>query len=297
MHKNHTITNITFTKGKSLISAVGPLIGSGANGETTSLLKADDGDTVGRIKAIQGMMTQLKKGDEALAESLATSLKDLAKSLAPVEDTVEVEGDEPEVDAEVQPELNEGGAEEETTPEEDIVPTSAVDPAFIATSDVAETPVAPQPSLVVKSDKELTMATQAELDLKAQNEELTAKMEVLQKAENARVQEVCLNKAKSLESAIGQDAVEPLSKALFAIAGNEALTPIEEALVKAANLLANAGELKDAEGHGLEVEADNFKDVEANFERLSKSAQDAGDKVDIKDLYRQASELADKANA
>ena len=54
MHKNHTITDITFTKGKSLISAVGPLIGSGANGETTSLLKADDGDTAGRIKAIQG---------------------------------------------------------------------------------------------------------------------------------------------------------------------------------------------------------------------------------------------------
>lgn len=281
---NHTITNIQFTKGVSSISAVGPLIGSGANGETTSLLKADDGDVEGRILAVQNMMSQLKKGDEALAGELAKSLQDLASSITPVEA-------EPEVPTEVA----EGG----DAPIEGGEPVPASAAPVVATPDVApaasETPVTPQPSLVVKSEKENDMTPEEIQALQAKADEQEKQLARLTKAEDTRMQAVCLKKAQGLAPAIGDENVEALSKALFAIEGVDAMEPILSALDKAANLMANADELKTPEGHAQQLTKATGQDlVNEHFQTLKKAAVDAGDKVDIKALYRQASEMADQ---
>jgi hypothetical protein len=65
----------------------------------------------------------------------------------------------------------------------------------------------------------------------------------LNKAEDSRIQAVCLTKAQAMAPAIGDDNVEALSKALFAIEGVEAMEPIMQALAKAANLMTNSKNL------------------------------------------------------
>ena len=291
---NHEITNVTFTKGKSCISIVGPALGSGANGETVALLKSDDVDVSKKIEFITKAMTQLKKGDESIANDLLASLTELKESLEPSTEEV----------VDPQAEVVEGEPLENTDPNDPGVTTVDVvsgDPSSVTPEAAPVVAADPQPSLVIKSKKEgnedmtkvveQTAEEKYEALLKA-SEAKDAQLDKLLKAEEARTYESCLLKAKGVAHAIGEDALEPLAKALLAIDGVPAMEPIVKAIQAVANFEQNKEKLDKAAGHGNEGEDDSALTqegkVDKEYDRLVKAAKDAGDAVNFKELLSKA---------
>lgn len=292
---NHEITNVTFTKGTSCISIVGPALGSGANGETVALLKSDEVDTSKKIEFITKAMTQLKKGDESIAEDLLNSLNELKESLESSNETIEDEQAEVVEPTEGDP-LE---SADDNNPGVSTIDVVSGDPSA-TTEAVSVVASEPQPSLVIKSKKgnkemskevELTVEQKYEALVKA-NEAKDAKLDKLLKAEEARTFEACLNKAKGVAHAIGEDAIEPLAKALMAIEGVETMEPLLKALEAVSDYETNKDQLNKSAGHSLEGEDTSSlsvdQKIDKEFDRLVKATKDAGESVNFKAILAEA---------
>lgn len=285
---NHEITKIVFTKGKSLVSLVGPALGSGANGETVALLKSDEVTVDSKIEFIKSAMAKLTKseGDQLVATELMASLVDLQESLTPATET----------EAEDTPEVVDPSDEGETLDPATQTAINSADPALAP--EAAPVVAEPQPTLVIKSQKEeeeMTTPVDYEALYKAQqaeNAENAEKLAKFVKAEEARELEECLVKAKGVSTLIGDDNVEPLARALATMVGVEAMEPIFKAIEAAGKEGKDLEALKKADGHSEAGKDDEVLNADeeyaAEYETIAKAAKEAGEDFDPRAFSAQA---------
>ncbi len=263
--KKKLASDISFKKANQGISLVGPIIGSGANGEAGQLLLKSDGEMAtpeGKIKMMQSLLKATDKLSPELLDSVAAQAAQLIKDLGT---QPEATAQEPEPVAAAQP----------VQGDDDFVTL----PNVLSDQAPAAEPGSSEPIQLVKSLKEPdNMSKMTEEDLKkaiqtatdtavaaaladrdAKDEVLNLEVENLRKsnttllqAEESRLKSESLKKAQSYVKLVGEDGVGALAEQLLVVGED---SPMVKALNSAMDTINNA-DLLTEKGTGSEASAD-----------------------------------------